>query len=275
MDPRTTHPPGISPLDPAAWLTCDPDYVAQIAQRDRLIAEKPDLVMAATPDAGEALGELRETVLAALALRPEWRFGPGAVVRPDGASIPLDTPALPLIGRLLQEDMMLMAPGEPEYRLVGGVLCFPSRWLFAEKLGRPLTEIHRIVPRYGEDLSPRVNRLFAAIAVDRPLVRVNWGAHPTDALHQPLGKTWARPAYPLTGRFWLRTERQTLRRLPRTGAVAFGIKLTVTPFEELTDPQRAALAEALSGLTEDEIAYRGGPLQHAAALEALRGYSAA
>jgi hypothetical protein len=273
LEPRTARPPGLSPLDPAEWLACDPDYAQQMTQRDRLIAEQPDLVMAATDDAADALEELRETVLTALTARSEWRIAPDAVRRPDRETVPLDTPTLPLIGRLLQEDMLLMAPGDPEYRLIGGVLCFPSRWSFAEKLGRPLTEIHSIVPGYAEELAPRVNRVFDAVAVERPLIRVNWAVHPTPALHQPRVKTsdGAAPVVPLTGRFWLRTERQTLRRLPRTRAVAFGIKLTVTPLQALTPLQRAGLGVALRGLSADEIAYRGGADLHAAALDALEG----
>jgi hypothetical protein len=269
MEPRTTRPPGLSPLDPADWIAFDADYAAQMAERDRLIAEKPDLVLAATPDAAEALAELRETVLAALENRPAWRIGVDAVTRPDGVAVPLSTPNPAFIGRLLQEDMLLMAPGDPEYRLIGGALCFPSRWLFSEKLGRPLTEIHRIVPGYAEGLAQRVNRVFAAIAPERPMIRVNWAVHPTDALHQPRGKTLDAPSYPIAGRFWLRTERQTLRRLPRTGAVAFGIKLSVTPLDALIAEQRAALAAALGSLDAHEIAYRGGPELHARALRAL------
>ena len=271
LEPRTARPPGLSPLDPAEWLAFDPDYPQQMTQRDRLIAEQPDLVLAATEDAGEALEELRETVLTALATRLEWRVGADAVRRPDRESVPLDLPTVPLIGRLLQEDMLLMAPGDPEYRLIGGVLCFPSRWSFAEKLGRPLTEIHRIVPGYADELAARVNRVFHAVAPERPLIRVNWAVHPTPALHQPKVKTMGAPAVPVSGRFWLRTERQTLRRLPRTRAVAFGIKLTVTPLQALTPLQRAGLGVALRGLSSDEIAYRGGAELHAAALDALEG----
>ena len=81
MEPRTTRPPGLSPLDPADWIAFDPDYAAQMAERDRLIAERSDRVLASTPEAAEPLRELRETVLAALAQRREWRIGAEAVTR--------------------------------------------------------------------------------------------------------------------------------------------------------------------------------------------------
>jgi len=32
LDPRTIHPPGVSPMDPAEWLLVHPDYAAQIGR---------------------------------------------------------------------------------------------------------------------------------------------------------------------------------------------------------------------------------------------------
>lgn len=271
MEPRTTHPPGLSPLAPFDWLCCDPDYAAQMAQRDRLLAERRDLVAMALPEAAAPLAELRAALTAAALARGNWRAGADAVIRPDGVALPRSLDDLAFIGRLTQEDFLLMAQadGDAEYRLIGGVLCFPSRWLFSEKLGRAMSDIHYIVPGYAENLSARINRVFTVLAVERPLARVNWGVHPTDALHQPWSKTWNAPNRPLGQGLWLRTERQTLVRLPQSRAVAFGIKLTVTPLGRLDPAQRAALRSALQGLSADDVGYRGGPDLHAAAIAAL------
>lgn len=269
MDPRTARAPGVSPLDPAAWIVCDPDFATQVAERDALVAEKPDLVLAELPEAAAPLEELRAALLAHLAGRPEWTVTPEVVTRPDGAALPQTLPTLPFLARVVQEDLLLLAPGPEEYVLIAGALCFPSRWLLSEKMGRPLTEIHRVVPDYAEGLAARVNRLFAAMTPERPLMRINWGPHPTDALHQPWSKRWNAPELALDRGFWLRTERQTLLRLPRSRAVVFGIKTTVTPFSDLTPEQRAALDALLRERSAEEIAYRGGPTQHAASLAAL------
>ena len=43
---------------------------------------------------------------------------------------------------------------------------------------------------------------------------------------------------------WLRVERQTLRRLPRSGDVAFGIRTYVAPLGEAIDSPEAARALA-------------------------------
>ena len=51
-------------------------------------------------------------------------------------------------------------------------------------------------------------------------------------------------------------ERQTLRRLPQTGAVVFGVKTAVTPVDALTPETRAALREALAALDPETAAYK-------------------
>lgn len=270
LDPRTARPPGLSPLDPGAWLCVDADYAAQMAERDRLFAgpEAPDLA-AALPEAAEALGEAVETVLGHLARDGRWTVGPDAVRRPDGAGVARTLPPLALIGRLIQEDLLLLAPGNAEYHLVAGVLCFPSRWRLADKLGRPLTAVHGPVPGYAQALAPRVNRVFDALHQERPLVRVNWLVHPSDILRQPLAEGAAAPPAWNTGRWCLRTERQTLRRLPRTGCVVFTVKTTLTPVGALSPEQRTALHVALSGWSAAEIAYRGGEAVWRGALAAV------
>ena len=50
---------------------------------------------------------------------------------------------------------------------------------------------------------------------------------------------------------WLRGERQTLRRLPKSGAVAFTIGVDVEPMSALADPQRRPAAAALLKLVEN------------------------
>ncbi len=272
LDPRLARPPGLSPLDPADWLCVDPDYAAQMAERDRLLAARPEETMAALPEAAAPLAEFRTALLAALAARPEWRAEPGAIRRPDGAAVPLSLETLPLAGRLCQEDFLLMAPpaaAEDEYRLVAGVLCFPSRWLLAEKLGRPMTRIHAPVPYYAETLAKRVNRVFHGLAAERPMVRCNWLAHATDRLDLPQREGEKISTGEVGNAWFLRTERQTLRRLPKTRVVVFGVKTTVTPFEALTPEQRDGLRAALSEWSADEIAYRGGPAPWQGAIDAL------
>ncbi|MEM8791580.1 MAG: DUF3445 domain-containing protein [Pseudomonadota bacterium] len=249
MQTRTAHPPGITPLDPAEWIRVDPDFAAQMAYRSRLLADVPEVVLEAQDGAGPLIREFYHAMIAHLAGRSDYMIEGDEIIRPDGVQIPCD-PARPLetICNLIADDICLLLPDAEagEYILVAGLLCFPSRWLLSEKMGRPLTVIHEPVPEYDADLARRVNRLFEAIRPGRPMVRVNWLIHASAELHLPLGLSdkLVAEADPECG-LYLRTERQTLVRLPETGGVVFGIKTSICPLDRLTPDQSAALMREL------------------------------
>ena len=273
MDPRTAHPPGVRPLDMTDWLHRDEAYAEQMAYRDRLIAEERDVVFAAGPEAAGPAGELLDMVKDALAAAPDHEVGE-TLKRPDGAEVPLtgDHP-LALLARMTQEDWCLLwkPEDEDEHVLIGAALLFPSRWSLAEKMGKPLIAIHQRVPQYDDSLAPRVQRFFDAIQPGRALVRANWLVHTTPELHQPLTEAAkAKRDREPKDKHYLRVERQTLIRLPHSGAVVFGIKTVVTATQDLAPDQRAGLLKAMED-TPDEIAnYHGGLAYHRAAIEALR-----
>ncbi|KAI9721244.1 MAG: hypothetical protein M1812_002405 [Candelaria pacifica] len=55
----------------------------------------------------------------------------------------------------------------------------------------------------------------------------------------------------------LRCERQTFRRLPRSGAVLFTVKTAITPLASLTGEKREALASEVKSWPADTAAYKG------------------
>ena len=272
-EPRTARAPGLMPLGALPLVAADADFAAQMMRRAALLAERPQVVHALLPAGRAPAAELLDHVIAETAGARGFARAGARWTRPDGTSVAID-PDEPLrsLGRMVAEDWCLLVPdpASGEYRLVGAVLCFPSRWLLSEKLGRPLTAIHAPVPDYAEHLAARVNRVFEALRPERPVWRVNWLVHATPELHLPLGLSdkLVAEADPGEG-LYLRTERQTLTRLPRTGAVAFGIKTTVCPLEALDADQAAALGRELARLSPADIAYRAGSDMHGAALARL------
>ncbi len=248
---QTARLPGTRPEDPARLIVIDEAYGAQMRLRDRLIAEKRAQVVGALDAAAPAVAELCDTVLARLDARGDFLRDVNAMRRPDGVAVRLDRASpeatLATLGRLVTEDLCLMAkrPGEAEHRLVAGVLCFPSLWTLHEKLGMGLSRIHAPVPVYGAGLAARVQRLFDALPAGRMLVRFNALSPDTPALHTPRTEAEAQATYappPETGDAgrWLRSERQCLLRLPRTGAVLFSIQTRMLPRAALTPEQAAA-----------------------------------
>jgi len=247
MDPRTGRLPGIQPVEGNDWLRVDEAYAAQMALRDRLISTQPGIVHALLPVARPAAVELYEVVLDWLRTAPGFEIDLASVRRPDGVMVSLD-PDQPLLtlGRLVQEDLCLMQSDGDEYLLTGAILCFPASWTLAQKLGRPLTDIHDPVPAYDNDLARRVSRMFTAIRPEQPLWRMNYLTYDDFILHQPRLEGERRPR-PMDHGF-IRSERQCLLRLSATQAVVFSIHTYVVgawavPAEALA-ALRAAVQEA-------------------------------
>lgn len=245
MDPRTARLPGVLPLDLQDWVGIDDAFAGQMAERDRLIADKPDAVHALLAEARPAADELYALLLAKVAALPGYRCAQGAVTRPDGVTVALDAEQpLRTLGRLVQEDLCLMQAGEAGHRLTGAILCFPASWTLAQKLGRPLLSIHESVAPYTDDVGRRVQRMFDAIRPDQPLWRMNYLTYDDAALHQPRLEGQRRPRP--EGHFFVRCERQCFIRLPQTRAVVFSIHSYVVRAETLTPAELTALRAALS-----------------------------
>jgi hypothetical protein len=243
-NPALWRLPGILPLDPAEWLEIDDAYAGQMALRDALLRGEgcKAAVHGILPEALAPAQELYDLILARLAAHPDYEITEAQARRPDGVVVPLDREApLLTLGRLVQEDLCLLQAQGAEHVLTGAVLCFPASWTLTEKLGRPLLAIHVPVPSYEARLAARVQRLFDAIRPEQPLWRMNALLYAVADLHHP--RSEAEPPRPREGaRPYLRSERQCLLRLPKTGAVVFSIHTHVVPASTLSPEEHALLS---------------------------------
>ncbi len=242
IDPVRWKLPGIQPLPLEDWLIRDEVYAEQMALRDSLITARERDVHALLPSARPAAEECFDAVLKALQTDPGYTFDGDKVTRPDGVAVVLDAnrPLLTL-GRLIQADLCLMEKGPEGHILTGAILCFPAYWTLAEKLGRTLPRIHTPVPSYDDDIARRVQRLFDALRPGELLWRANANLHPSSDLFTP--KPEHEPEHRVThdrARF-VRSERQVLRKLPKTEVVVFSIHTYMVPIECLPTEARETL----------------------------------
>ncbi len=276
---------GLARLDPADWLRVDQNMPGELAEKRRLLSERHQEVFAALPEADRGSREVLEMLVRHLLEHyPDTYDSAGSVVsnRATGESFDLaGSPLHPLelAGRLVQEDLCLMGqrPAGRDYALTAACLCFPTRWRLSEKLGLSLDEMHAPVPGYEAELSGPVNGLFDRMRVDRPVERANWSVHDQPDLHQPTGHGRAAYTNAVTSQnagdhLWLRSERQTLRRLPDSGDILFTIRVYVRPLHTVPeDPGEAArLASALEGIGDDFRLYKSLPPIIDAAIAWLR-----
>jgi hypothetical protein len=143
------------------------------------------------------------------------------------------------------------------------VLCFPSRWRLMDKLGKPLSMVHAPVPIYAERLSRPVDRFMRHVRHGHIASRLNWSVLDDATLFQPGGKWRVQGNIDITAQnagdlLFLRVERQTLRRLPESNAVLFGIRVHVYPLSHvIVRPIHAAtLSDAVRALPPEIAHYK-------------------
>lgn len=233
--------------------------------------------------------------------------------------IPLDAPesadrALQLMCNHVDTDFLILLPssmaedGTPLYHLQAFVTCCPSGFNLCEKLGLPLSGIHKPVPGYKERLERSMDRTFARLELGKLIRRSNWTITTNDQLFNLGGihirfddhgdddgrpdagaaasrKQEARDRMEaeiaaqqrgvVVEKCRLRSERQTLFRLQRTKAIVFSFKTYLYTLEEIKSQGNAeALAEAIEGLGRGNVPdftyYKKGVVWGPKVLEYLR-----
>jgi hypothetical protein len=259
------------PLDPKDWIEPDEYLVSDLAEKERLLAERHREVFIALPEAAPGSKEVLELLVEHLpthfpdlyAYQDDRLYNRAAQRTWDLARSGLHP--LDLAGRLVQEDLCLMQvePDSGHYRLVGASVCFPTRWRLAEKIGNAVGPIHAPVPGYEGQLRSTMDRFFARLKTERPVWRMNWSIVDDPALFLPRGHGRKEHDDAITpdnagDKLWVRMERQTLRRLPRSQDVLFTIRIYVHPLHPLAArPERAAaLAAAIRSLPAELQTYK-------------------
>ena len=215
--------PGIGPLDADDWVQSDDAFAGQMALRDHIIATRPDDVVAICGASDAAMNDVLAAVLAVLRNRPAYHVADDHVIRPDGVHVPLSGPPMITAARLVQEDLCLHEKHGDEHVMTAAVLCFPASWTLKEKIGKPLSVIHRYVDDYDPNVARRVQRLFDGVQIGRPLWRYNLLRYQSPALFHPRLENAPRHDDDDGQGAYLRSEHQALVRMPASGAVLFAI----------------------------------------------------
>ena len=226
---------GLVALQLKDWIEADEYFYDELKEKKQLLISNYPEVFASRPGSLPA-----QTEVLALVLKHMEKYCPGVLtIEQDEVILPklkwkfrisdFEESPLDLCGRVVQEDLCLMAPGPDGYTLEAASLCFPARWRLMDKMGLPMSGIHKPVPDYSEKLSRPVDSFFNRIDVDRPVWRVNWSLTTDPTMFQPVRQKHSASELSITSKnagdkVYMRCERQTLRRLPYTGWILFTIK---------------------------------------------------
>lgn len=248
---------GLRELEARSWFEDGSDVESQLSERNVLIDSSRDVVFQVLPGYEKQIGEFIDLILSNLAQYHEEYVVEGEKIThlPSGISADLskDHPLLQL-ARVLCEDLCLMAKEDGLWKLVAGVVVFPSRWDLRTKIGKNIDEIHTPVPGYASALQPYMSATFDKIKPGRPVWRRNWSLHSTPDLHQPT--SIHHDATPEN--YWWRTERQTLTRLGESDFLLFTIRNRAEPLSWIKeDPDSAAaFAETLLSMSPETLEYK-------------------
>lgn len=251
---------GLSPLASGRWIEPDRDagryYRNKLEQRARL----GNRVYRAHPDSAAAQEELAALLLAHLLEDHPDAYrcqGDHLHCLAGGYSVPLaGEETLWQASLWVAEDLVIMQPRGDSYYLSAASLCSASGWRLEDKFDGSLAAIHAVIPGFDSALLPNVERFFAHLKVERPVERFNWSLQVGGALNRRAGE--AEPDGS-DGELYYRVERQTLRRLPRSGAVVFTIRVFLHPLSCLRawDGALPALLRAVENCPPALQRYKG------------------
>ena len=127
-----------------------------------------------------------------------------------------------------------------------------------------------------DGLVARINRMFDALQPGIILERFNWtiqaGGQRFTPSSAPLRKrALAAPLQDAAALLHLRVERQTIRKLPQTGALLFTIRVCIDPLQAAlqTNEHIKALRSAWQNTSPDLAAYKGWPAYQPLLMAAL------
>jgi len=257
---------GVRPLDLRNWIELGSDADAAIAAKPRLMAEHPDTVFAVLDDVEPESTEVAEALIEHLRSRWPDRYGQAEL---DASLHPLDAAA-----RLVPEDLVLLVGRDGQLVFGGGSVCFPNRWDLRSKLGLSMAGVHAPVAQLNEQLEAPIDNFFDRLAPARSFWRLGWGILDTPDWYTPVdGTAAARPSAPGPDDHFLRVERETLRRFPRTNCILFTIRTYVAPIPAVAGDVDVAsrLAAAIASLPADVRDYKDVVTSADALIGSLRG----
>jgi hypothetical protein len=163
------------------------------------------------------------------------------------------------LGENWEPDYLLLTREEGLIRLVCACVCFPSSWSVEEKMGRPLEEIHEIVPALNSSIGRQIHTFLERLKPGVLWTRSNWGLSRSSERNQhPLRKLPRLDAEVGVDEVFFRVEEQALLALPRTNGILFGIRIKVFPLRDfIGKPAATKLKLALETMPEPMAQYKG------------------
>lgn len=233
---------GLKPIALADWLWPD-DQAHWIGPKNALLDAQPHSVFEQSENSLPAQIELAALISDAC-----------------GQQLKSNEPPLLAAARLVSDDLIIMEHATDhlsnQWINTACCLCSPTFFSAGFAAAKSLSALHQAVPDGNFGLAARIGRVFTNLADNVVLERHNWTVQWGDARYAPDATAMREyaanaPLSALGEHLFLRVERQTIRRLPSTGAIVFTIRIRLSPLRVLLDD-----ADHCAAFT---TAWRGAP----------------
>jgi hypothetical protein len=262
-----------------SWIELDNQFPKFHALKTSRIASRGTKCCRTAPEAYDAALELLDELTRYLPARYPTLYRRtlngiqnlwnGEELHTDARPLPEDP--MQMCARLVQDDLAIMIERpDGQYYLLAGAILLAGFWRLEDKFGMPLSEIHTSgdVPQFREKLEKGMMNFFRRLKPEEMVARNNyflqvddgldWSASIGDEDGDEVSWNTAQKDRAIENH-WFRSERQTLRRLPRSGGVVFTIRTYFHPVTEIVreDYVPGRLASAVRSWGEDVGRYKG------------------
>ena len=270
---------GLRSLHPHEWIELDNQFPEFHAKKAARIQERGAKCVRTHPDALNSAIELLEELADYLPARYPTLFKRTAVGidnlwSKESFNIverPLREDPMAICGRLVQDDLALMIKQpDGQYRFLAGAILLAGFWRLPDKFGMTLSEIHTSgdVPHFKEKLEKGMVKFFQRLKPETFYARNNYFIQVDDSLpwsvsigsEDDRSVRWSTVEESKTiEHHWFRSERQSLRRLPKSGAICFSIRTYFLPITEMAEEDYVPgrLASAIRSWDDWVSAYKG------------------
>ncbi|MFK7793974.1 MAG: DUF3445 domain-containing protein [Gammaproteobacteria bacterium] len=246
---------GLSLIPASEWIQYEDDFSDRILEKKYLIREQHNRVIQCVDGSAAAQNELLQNIVSYISKYKEDIFTVTEKTVNSHADnheyefSKYESNPLELVSYLVPDDFCLLEKFNDDYRLIAASVCNPTYWELSEKVGHPLKNIHSPIPNLENKIGRMIRHFFANLKVDDYFQRANWFLMTTPEL--PLFKDSFNQSSETENlnidnigeKLFLRSERQSFRKLPKTENIAFGIKIYVAPLNIVK--QYSAIAEDL------------------------------
>ena len=236
---------GLAPIELQDWLIPD-DQAFWVGPKNELMDAESDAVFASIT--GSMPGQIEAAELVSNACSNSFDRG---------------EPPLFAASRLVSDDLVLMEMRDGAWTNTALCLCSPTFFSAYDAIGKSLFGLHRPVPGGDPGLGGRISRVFSLLRDELVLERHNWTVQWSNARYTPDGTPLRQAAgvaalAEAKDALHVRVERQTIRRLPQTGAVLFTIRIRLYKLADLLAEQDLAKAfeQAWKEAAPDVRAYK-------------------